>query len=127
MSILLYLSIRLQHQQQSHCSNSELPGLFWFASAAILYGIGQGFNAPSLFAWASDTADNHHRGRALAMLFMFLELGIIVGGLSANYFIQGTSWNYFGIFGFSGAAFIIALLFSLYCLRYKQSQQITAI
>ena len=79
--------------------------------------IGQGFNAPSLFAWASDTADNQHRGRALAMLFMFLELGIIVGGLTANYFIQGMSWNYVGIFGFSGLAFLMALGFSLYCLK----------
>jgi MFS family permease len=116
------MSIRLQHQHQTHCSTCELPGLFWFAGSATLYGIGQGFNAPSLFAWASDTADNHHRGRALAMLFMFLELGIIVGGLTANYFIKGTSWNYVGIFGFSGSAFFIALGFSLYCLRYKHQR-----
>jgi positive regulator of sigma E activity len=50
---------------------------------------------------------------------MFLELGIIVGGLTANYFIEGNSWNYIGIFGFSGSAFLIALGFSLYCLKYQ--------
>jgi MFS family permease len=119
MSILVYMSTQLHHQHQTHCNTCELPGLIWFGSSAILYGIGQGFNAPSLFAWASDTADNHHRGRALAMLFMFLELGIIVGGLTANYFIEGNSWNYIGIFGFSGSAFLIALGFSLYCLKYQ--------
>jgi hypothetical protein len=56
------------------------------------------------------------------MLFMFLELGIIVGGLTANYFIKGMSWNYVGIFGLSGSAFFIALGFSLYCLRYKHQK-----
>jgi len=117
MVILVYLSTALEHRHQTHCLDCDIPGLFWFASAAVLYGIGQGFNAPSLFAWASDTADNHHRGRALAMLFMFLELGIIVGGLIANHFIQGMSWNYVGIFGFSGLAFLMALGFSLYCLK----------
>lgn len=122
MAILVYMSICLEHRHQTHCNTYELPGLIWFASSAILYGIGQGFNAPSLFAWASDTADNHHRGRALAMLFMLLELGIIVGGLTANYFIQGMSWNYVGIFALSGSAFFIALGFSLYCLRYKHQK-----
>jgi hypothetical protein len=56
------------------------------------------------------------------MLFMFLELGIIVGGLTANYFIKGMSWNYVGIFGLSGSAFLIALGFSLYCLRYQHQK-----
>ncbi|MFM7639486.1 MAG: MFS transporter [Bacteroidota bacterium] len=103
MAILGYMAIELDHQTMTGCKDCATMGFGWFGLAAVFYGIGQGFNAPSLFAWASDTADAQHRGGALAMLFMFLELGIIVGGLTANYFIQGISWNYLGIFGVSGA------------------------
>jgi hypothetical protein len=44
---------------------------------------------------------------------MFLELGIIVGGLTANFFIEGHSWDYLGIFGVSGAGFAAGLILSL--------------
>lgn len=113
MIILVYLAVQLDHQTTTHCLNCSNPRFMWFGSAATLYGVGQGFNAPSLFAWASDTADAQHRGRALAMLFMCLELGIIVGGLTANYFIAGLGWNYIAIFGVSAVAFGLGLIFSL--------------
>ncbi|MBM3438273.1 MAG: MFS transporter [Bacteroidetes bacterium] len=117
MAILGYMAIELNHQTMTGCKDCATLGFGWFGLAAVFYGIGQGFNAPSLFAWASDTAAAQHRGRALAMLFMFLELGIIVGGLTANYFIQGISWNYLGIFGVSGAGFAAGLVLSLAWLK----------
>ncbi|MFM6952356.1 MAG: MFS transporter [Bacteroidota bacterium] len=117
MAILGYMAMELNHQTMTGCTDCATLGFGWFGLAAVFYGIGQGFNAPSLFAWASDTADAQHRGRALAMLFMFLELGIIVGGLTANYFIQGSSWNYLGIFGVSGAGFAAGLVLSLAWLK----------
>lgn len=117
MAILGYMAMELNHQTMTGCKDCATLGFGWFGLAAVFYGIGQGFNAPSLFAWASDTADAQHRGRALAMLFMFLELGIIVGGLTANYFIQGSSWNYLGIFGVSGAGFAAGLVLSLVWLK----------
>lgn len=117
MAILGYMAIELDHQTMTGCKDCATMGFGWFGLAAVFYGIGQGFNAPSLFAWASDTAAAQHRGRALAMLFMFLELGIIVGGLTANYFIQGISWNYLGIFGVSGAGFAAGLVLSLAWLK----------
>jgi MFS family permease len=112
MAILFYMATAVDHRDSTHCVDCEIPGFIWFGLSAVFYGVGQGFNAPSLFAWASDTADAEHRGRALAMLFMFLELGIIVGGLTANYFIQGNSWNYLGIFGVNAVGFAIGLLLS---------------
>jgi MFS family permease len=109
----------------------------WFWISAIGYGLGQGFNAPSLFAWASDTAGQEQRGRALAMLFMSLELGIIIGGLMVGYCILPPviaaidahahavmsggethnllqpSWDYFKIFGLNLLAFTGAFVFSV--------------
>ena len=127
MAILMYMAMELEHQLQTGCTDCNGTGMGadkglgmgWFVLSAVFYGIGQGFNAPSLFAWASDTADAQHRGRALAMLFMFLELGIIVGGLTANYFIEGLSWNYLGIFGVSAAGFAAGLLLSLAWIRKR--------
>ena len=127
MAILMYMAMELDHQLQTGCTDCSGTGMGadkglgmgWFVLSAVFYGIGQGFNAPSLFAWASDTADAQHRGRAMAMLFMFLELGIIVGGLTANYFIEGLSWNYLGIFGVSAAGFAAGLLLSLAWIRKR--------
>lgn len=117
MAILMYMAWELDHELQLGCTSCSRMGFGWFGLSAILYGIGQGFNAPSLFAWASDTADAQHRGRAMAMLFMFLEMGIIVGGLTANYFIEGASWNYPGIFAVSAGGFAAGLLLSLAWIR----------
>jgi MFS family permease len=119
MAILMYMAWELDHEQQLGCNSCGRMGFGWFGLSAILYGIGQGFNAPSLFAWASDTADAQHRGRAMAMLFMFLEMGIIAGGLTANYFIEGASWNYPGIFAVSAGGFAAGLLLSLAWIRKR--------
>ncbi len=112
MGLLLFIATH-QDLYSSKIEPNQL--LVWYAASAILYGIGQGFNAPSLFAWASDTANIEHRGRALAMLFIFLELGIIFGGLVANFFLDKT-WDYVGIFAFSGIAFLLAFGYSILCI-----------
>lgn len=84
-----------------------------FFPAAILYGIGQGFNAPSLFAWAGDISTAETRGRALSMLFMALETGIILGGLGAGFILnQAQSANHL-VFGFSAIASLLALAFAV--------------
>lgn len=119
MAILMYMAWELDHELQLGCTSCSRMGFGWFGLSAVLYGIGQGFNAPSLFAWASDTADAQHRGRAMAMLFMFLEMGIIAGGLTANYFIEGASWNYPGIFAVSAGGFAAGLLLSLAWIRKR--------
>lgn len=119
MAILMYMAWELDNELQLGCTSCSRMGFGWFGLSAVLYGIGQGFNAPSLFAWASDTADAQHLGRAMAMLFMFLEMGIIVGGLTANYFIEGASWNYPGIFAVSAGGFAAGLLLSLAWIRKR--------
>jgi MFS family permease len=115
MAILVGISLKMP-------LNIEL----FFVISALCYGLGQGFNAPSLFAWGSDTAGELHRGKAMAMIFIFLELGIIVGGLISGFFaiipeipagisaqsITSGYWNYTAIFGLNLLSFVIAFLFS---------------
>ncbi|NJM94597.1 MAG: MFS transporter [Cytophagales bacterium] len=52
-----------------------------FFLSAVLFGFGAGTNAPTLFAWTTDLADPQRRGRAMAMVYIALELGIGLGSL----------------------------------------------
>ncbi|MEJ0056457.1 MAG: MFS transporter [Bacteroidota bacterium] len=45
----------------------------------LLIWNGTGTNSPTLLAWATDLSDPHHRGRGLASLYIFMEMGIGVG------------------------------------------------
>ncbi len=98
---------------------------FYFFASAILYGIGQGFNAPSLFAWAGDVAGPENRGKSLATLFIFLELGIITGGLLAGAMITRWQQSYENIFLINGLSFVVAFGLSVYFIfkgRFQKSQ-----
>jgi MFS family permease len=50
----------------------------------VLYGMANGMTSPTLFAWATDLSDEHHKGRGLASLYIFMELGIGVGALAGG-------------------------------------------
>lgn len=78
---------------------------FW--AGAILYGLGQGFNAPALFAWSSDLSSQENRGSATAMLFMALETGIIIGGLAAGFLVT-RGLGYSSAFAVNGLCFVLA-------------------
>ncbi|MEZ0541148.1 MFS transporter [Fibrella arboris] len=57
-----------------------------FYSSAIVYGMAWGMNSPTLQAWAVDLSDEATRGRAMATLYIALELGIGLGALAAGWF-----------------------------------------
>ncbi len=78
---------------------------FW--AAAITYGLGQGFNAPALFAWSSDLSHTENRGAATAMLFMALETGIILGGLTGGYLLT-LGFGFSSAFAVNGCCFLLA-------------------
>lgn len=91
---------------------------FWIS--AVLYGIGQGFNAPGLFAWSGDLSDSTNRGRALAMLFMSLETGIIIGGLAAGAFSGKYSTDFESIFLICLTSCAACMLFAISRIMQKK-------
>ncbi len=93
------------------------PFEFAFFVSAFFYGIGQGFNAPSLFAWASDTAGPKTRGQALASLFMMLEFGIIFGGYFSGKMLMQWGLHAKDVFLMNLIFFVIAFIFSLMSIR----------
>lgn len=80
-----------------------------FLTGAFFFGIGYGLNSPTLFAWTIDLSPESTRGRGVATLFIFLEVGIGIGALISGSLYQGMEgrfpWIFMGTGIFSLAAF----------------------
>jgi len=81
----------------------------------ILYGFGQGTTSPTLLAWATDLSDEHHRGRGVASLYIFMELGIGLGAVFSGWLYANDSSNFF--FTFSVCGLLAFLAFSYLTLK----------
>lgn len=68
----------------------------------ILYGFGAGINSPSIMAWTIDLSRPEQRGRAIAFLYIGLEIGIGFGALISGW-LHGSNPDHFGRTFFSGA------------------------
>jgi MFS family permease len=53
--------------------------------AIMIYGLGQGTTSPTLLAWATDLSDPVHKGRGIASLYIFMELGIGLGAFASGF------------------------------------------
>lgn len=52
-----------------------------FMISGALIGIAAGMNSPTIFAWTIDLSDPMHRGRAMATMYIAMEIGIGLGAL----------------------------------------------
>jgi MFS family permease len=48
-----------------------------------VYGLGHGITSPTLLAWTTDLSDDAHKGRGIASLYIFMELGIGIGAFAS--------------------------------------------
>jgi len=88
-----------------------------FYSGAVVFGIATGINSPTLFAWTVDLADSEKRGKAIATMFIALELGILCGALVSAELYNNKAHQFSMAFG-SGAILAIGA-FSFLLLRTK--------
>jgi MFS family permease len=86
---------------------------FLLLTGITLYGLGQGMTSPTLLAWATDLSDERHKGRGLASLYMFMELGIGVGALLSATLYDNQSSGFMLTFMASGILSFAALLLLL--------------
>jgi MFS family permease len=56
-----------------------------FLAGAVLFGLGTGLNSPTLYAWTVDLSHPERRGRAVATMYIALEVGIGLGALLAGW------------------------------------------
>ncbi|HET9055036.1 MAG TPA: MFS transporter, partial [Cyclobacteriaceae bacterium] len=67
-------------------------------TAISMYGLAQGMTSPTLLAWATDLSDEKHRGRGIASLYIFMELGIGIGAFISGFIYANNSENFFVTF-----------------------------
>ena len=89
---------------------------FMFYLGAVVFGIAAGINSPTIFAWTIDLANDEAREKALATMFIALELGIIGGSVIGGYLFGNNidMLPYCYLVGATLAAFCLALLIHLF-------------
>ncbi|HKL39924.1 MAG TPA: MFS transporter [Cryomorphaceae bacterium] len=78
-----------------------------FFVGAVFFGISTGINSPTLFAWTVDLANPEKRGKAIATMFIALEIGILSGALISAEIYANDSSGFPLAFG-SGAVLAMA-------------------
>ena len=79
----------------------------------ILYGLANGINSPTLFAWATDLGDERYKGRAFASLYIAMEFGIGLGALVSGYVYADRMENFPMAFGTASVLSIAGLVYLL--------------
>ena len=82
-----------------------------FYLGSFIFGIAAGLSSPTIFAWTIDLADEKHRGRAMATMFIALEAGIGVGGVVAGYSHNNNPDNFIISFSISGLLALVAVVY----------------
>jgi MFS family permease len=76
----------------------------------VLYGLAQGTTSPTLLAWATDLSHQDFKGRGIASLYIFMELGIGLGALISGALYGNNAANFFVTFMVCSALAALAFL-----------------
>jgi MFS family permease len=87
---------------------------------AFFYGIGIGMVSPTIFAWTIDLAPEEFRGRAMATLYISLEISIGLGALLSGYLLSYENGFLLGFLSVS----ILAIFGLLYLFRYERKAKL---
>lgn len=90
-----------------------------FFIGAVFFGISTGINSPTLFAWTVDLANPEKRGKAIATMFIALEIGILSGALISAELYSNNSSGF--PLAFSSGAVLAALAFAYLLMRKTRS------
>ncbi len=91
-----------------------------FFIGAFFFGIGSGLNSPTLFAWTIDLSPESSRGKGVATLFIFLEVGIGVGALASGFAYEGINDRFPLIFSLAGSCCLAAFVFLQFVTKRKR-------
>ncbi|WP_254161461.1 MFS transporter [Chryseosolibacter histidini] len=75
-----------------------------------LYGLGHGATSPTLLAWATDLSNARFKGRGIASLYIFMELGIGLGAFISGFIYGNQSSNFFVTFTVCSSLAALAFL-----------------
>lgn len=86
---------------------------------AVLFGLGNGINSPTVMAWAIDLSVDKHAGRAIATVYMALEAGIGIGAFASGFVFSQSAVLFPFIFASCSLLCVIALFFLLIRIKRK--------
>ncbi len=86
----------------------------WLIVGVVLYGLAQGSTSPTLLAWATDLSNPQFKGRGVATLYIFMELGIGLGALGGGWLFANDPQNFLITFGCAGALSTLAFGYLLF-------------
>jgi len=78
-----------------------------------IYGLAQGSASPALLAWATDLSHDQFKGRGIASLYIFMEMGIGLGAFISGLVYANDPSRFFFVFLLSGILGMIAFLYLL--------------
>ncbi len=76
-----------------------------------IYGLAQGSTSPTLLAWATDLSSDEHKGRGIASLYIFMELGIGLGAFASGWIFANDHANFLIPFAISACLSALAFLY----------------
>jgi MFS family permease len=79
-----------------------------------IYGLAQGSTSPTLLAWAIDLSHVNFKGRALASLYIFMELGIGLGAFLSGIIYSNDSSNFSIAFFTCAGLNILAFIYLIF-------------
>ncbi len=96
---------------------------FQFLASAVLFGIGSGMNSPTLYAWCIDLSHPESRGRAMATIYIALELGIGLGAFLSGWLYGNNAARLPLAFWTAGALCFAAFLYLMFGSHAKYKSQ----
>lgn len=78
--------------------------------SAVIFGLGMGMNGPTIMAWAVDLCKPENRGRAVASVYIALELGIGSGAILSAWIYHNRLENLMYAFLLPAALALVSLL-----------------
>lgn len=91
--------------------------------SSALFGLSMGILGPALNAWTIDLSRPDHRGKAMATMYIALEIGIGGGALCAGWLYQDVISHIPKVFIITGIIAVIALMYML--VRVKDGKSLS--
>jgi MFS family permease len=79
-----------------------------------VYGLGQGATSPTLLAWATDLSNKNFKGRGIASLYIFMELGIGIGALASGFIYDNEPSRFLITFSVCSSLAAIAFIYLVF-------------
>lgn len=77
-------------------------------------GFAMGTASPAVFAWTIDRCEDHNRGKALATIYIALELSIGLGAVYSGWIYDNDPLNFGDVFLYLGIITVSGLVYLLY-------------